>query len=327
MDSSHFGIHPAKLNEGSFAHHEYEEQGSAVTDRQLEKESRTREGLHKLRHDILCGIGEFAGTFMFLLCAFLGAQSAIYNRSVGEAAPVAANDNEVSELFGCTILFISLSFGMSLLVVAWAFFRITGSAFNPAVTFSLWLVGGCDLRRACGVIVAQLLGGIAAAGVAKGFTLGDFAVGNRIAQGTSYRQAFGIEMFATALLVFTVLMLAAEKSRTTFLAPVGIGMALFIGHIASVGWTGAGNFRAAYPSLTGINPARTFGPDVVNGSFASYSWLYYLGQFCGALVATLLCRLTIAELLSLSSSNANLDFSLCRHPPQEPRLPTRGGRD
>jgi aquaporin rerated protein, other eukaryote len=62
------------------------------------------------------------------------------------------------------------------------------------------MVGGCDFRRAFGNIISQLLGGIAAAGVAKGFTLGQFSVGNRVADGISYRQAFGIEMFATSLL-------------------------------------------------------------------------------------------------------------------------------
>lgn len=59
-----------------------------------------------------------------------------------------------------------------------------------------------------------MLGGIAAAGAAKGLTLGPFGVANRVAPGISYGQAWGVEMFTTALLVFTVLMLAAEKSRT-----------------------------------------------------------------------------------------------------------------
>jgi aquaporin related protein len=35
-------------------------------------------------------------------------------------------------------------------------------------------------------------------------------------------------MFMTAELVFVVLMLAAEKSKDTFMAPVGIGLALFV---------------------------------------------------------------------------------------------------
>lgn len=93
MENNRFSTLPGKHNEGTFAHHEYEQQGDGQ--RQLEEPTK-RTGAHKIRHDILCGVGEFAGTFLFLLCSFLGAQSAIYNRSVGEAVAVAANDNEVS---------------------------------------------------------------------------------------------------------------------------------------------------------------------------------------------------------------------------------------
>lgn len=39
-------------------------------------------------------------------------------------------------------------------------------------------------------------------------------------------------MFMTAELVFVILMLAAEKSKDTFLAPIGIGLALFICELA-----------------------------------------------------------------------------------------------
>ncbi|KAM3078247.1 Aquaporin-1 [Clarireedia jacksonii] len=49
-------------------------------------------------------------------------------------------------------------------------------------------------------------------------------------------------MFFTIELVFTILMLAAEKTKATFVAPVGIGLALFVG----VYWTGGA-----------LNPART----------------------------------------------------------------------
>ena len=39
-------------------------------------------------------------------------------------------------------------------------------------------------------------------------------------------------MFLTAELIFCIFMLAAEKHRGTFLAPVGIGLALFIAELA-----------------------------------------------------------------------------------------------
>jgi aquaporin related protein len=58
---------------------------------------------------------------------------------------------------------------------------------------------------------------------------GDVGVVNTtISPGTSIAQGLFIEMFMTAELVFVVLMLAAEKSKDTFMAPIGIGLALFV---------------------------------------------------------------------------------------------------
>lgn len=41
-------------------------------------------------------------------------------------------------------------------------------------------------------------------------------------------------MFLTAELVLTVLFLAAEKSKATFIAPVGIGLALFVAELTGI---------------------------------------------------------------------------------------------
>jgi aquaporin related protein len=58
---------------------------------------------------------------------------------------------------------------------------------------------------------------------------GDVGVVNTtLSPGTSIAQGVFIEMFMTAELVFVVLMLAAEKSKDTFIAPIGIGLALFV---------------------------------------------------------------------------------------------------
>lgn len=80
-------------------------------------------------------------------------------------------------------------------------------------------------------------------------------------------------MLFTAQLVITVYFLAVEKHRATFLAPIGIGASLFIGHIASINLTGAS-----------MNPARTFGPSVIT-SFSTYHWVYWIGPLAGALLA------------------------------------------
>ncbi|KAL8280274.1 hypothetical protein RQP46_007388 [Phenoliferia psychrophenolica] len=222
---------------------------------------RVRNALHL---DLLAMFGEFVGTFLFLYMAFTSAQSGVYSSTQDLNKPTSSvKDNQ------------ALSFGMSLLVNAWVFFRITGAAFNPAVSFALWLIGGVSNRRLVMIVPAQMAGGACAAALAKLLTLGEFGVENSLAPGISVVQGLFIEMVTTALLCFTVLMCAAEKSKGAFLAPVAIGLALFIGHLSSIGWTGAG-----------INPARTFGPSVANRNFESYTWLYYAGQMLGSVVAT-----------------------------------------
>ena len=81
-------------------------------------------------------------------------------------------------------------------------------------------------------------------------------------------------MFLTALLVFVILMLAAEKHNATFIAPVGIGLALFVAELAGVYFTGGS-----------LNPARSFGPDVIAASFPGYHYIYWIGPVLGALAA------------------------------------------
>jgi hypothetical protein len=68
-------------------------------------------------------------------------------------------------------------------------------------------------------------------------------------------------------LVFVVFMLAAEKHKATFLAPIGIGLGLFIAELAGVYYTGGS-----------LNPARSFGPAVVAHFFEPYHWIYCTSQ-------------------------------------------------
>ena len=63
---------------------------------------------------------------------------------------------------------------------------------------------------------------------------GPMSVATTLSHGTSVVQGLFIEMFLTALLVITILMLAVEKSKTTFMAPVGIGLALFVAHLTGM---------------------------------------------------------------------------------------------
>ncbi|KAH8162203.1 hypothetical protein CIB48_g6052 [Xylaria polymorpha] len=218
------------------------------------------------KNHFVAAVGEFVGTFMFLLFAFGGTN--VVNSAPKEGQPEDLSANPAR------LLFISLCFGISLVVNAWVFYRITGGMFNPAVTIGLMAIGAVGFVRGVIAIISQLAGGIAAAAVVLGLSPGGLYVSTTLADNTSVVQGFFIEMFLTAQLVFTILMLAVEKHRGTFMAPVGIGLSLFITQMMGVYYTGGS-----------VNPARSFGPAVATGSFPTYHWIYFIGPILGALVA------------------------------------------
>lgn len=73
-------------------------------------------------------------------------------------------------------------------------------------------------------------------------SLKPLSVATTLSATTSVTRGLFIEMFLTFMLIFTILMLAAEKHRATFLAPIGIGLSLFIAELAGVAYTG-GKFK------------------------------------------------------------------------------------
>lgn len=220
-----------------------------------------------VKNHFVAASGEFVGTILFLYFAF-----ATHLMAVEQADAVAlANGRKSAQ----TVVYISLGYGFSLLVAVWAFYRISGGLFNPAVTLGLCLAGKLPWTRGIIFLPTQLLAGIVAAGLVSCMFPGDIrAVNTTLSPTTSVKQGFFIEMFLTCELTFTVLMLAVEKSKDTFLAPVGVGLALFVTQLAGVYYTGAS-----------VNPTRSFGPSVAGTWFPGYHWIYWVGPFLGAAVS------------------------------------------
>lgn len=80
----------------------------------------------------------------------------------------------------------------------------------------------------------QIIGAILAAALVSGLFPGPLAVETSLGHGTSIAQGVFIEMFLTAELVLTILFLAAEKTKATFIAPVGIGLAMFVAELTGL---------------------------------------------------------------------------------------------
>jgi len=239
---------------------------------------------------------------MFLFMAFAAT-------SVANASAPPTSSGTLSQFPNTSnLLYIALSFGFSLAVNAWAFFRISGGLFNPAVTLGMALIKAITPLRAGLCFIAQILASIAAAGTVKGLFGGSLNVNTTLSAGTSAKQGLFIEMFLTAQLVFVIFMLAAEKHKATFLAPIGIGLSLFVSELSGVYYTGGS-----------LNPARSFGPAVVT-QFHREHWIYWLGPALGALLAWGFYEMM--KYAEYQTANPGQDFNEHEtkmfHPPEDP---------
>ena len=172
-----------------------------------------------IKNALISILSEFVGTFMYMITG-LGGTSAAVN--------LTANDSSHALRY----LFVSLAWGMATIANAWLFYRISGGLFNPAVTFAMVMIRALDPLQGLILVVAQIVACIAAAGVMIRLVPIETVTGTTLSDQTTVSQGLFIEMFATAQVVFAVFMLATEKHKATYIAPVGIGIAVF----ASILW-------------------------------------------------------------------------------------------
>ncbi|KDQ28261.1 hypothetical protein PLEOSDRAFT_1077179 [Pleurotus ostreatus PC15] len=248
--------------------------------------------------DCKAALLEFFGTTTFLLLGLGGIQAGA--AALGHPSP----DSPSSILM---LMYIAMSMGLSLLVSAWLFYRITGGLFNPNVSLGLLLTGVIGPVRFVLYVIAQIVGGIAAAGLVRGLTGMPLASNTRLSAQTSLAQGVFIEMFITAALVLSVLMLAAEKHVATPFAPVGVGLTLFVGHLFAVFYTGAS-----------MNTARSFGVAAVTGFPDGHHWIYWLGPTLGSLLAAGIYSLLVHHQYWLLNPNQDTDNP--HHSPDDPKF-------
>ena len=102
---------------------------------------------------------------------------------------------------------------------------------SSQVTVGMVLISAISWVRGALLFITQIIGGIVAAEIVQTLFQGDLAVSTTLGGGTTIAQGVIIELILTAQLVFTIFMLAAEKHTGNFIAPVGIGLSLFIAEL------------------------------------------------------------------------------------------------
>ncbi|KAF2018246.1 aquaporin-like protein [Aaosphaeria arxii CBS 175.79] len=262
------------------------------------------------RNEFVAAAAEFAGTFMFLFFAFGGTQVANTSATAADPATSGQQGGSITQQPNTSVLlYIALSFGFSLMINVWVFFRVSGGLFNPAVTLGLYLIGSITPIRASLCFLSQMLAGMCAAAVVSAILPGPLSVSTTLGSGTTAARGVFLEMFLTALLVFTIFMLAAEKHKATYLAPIGIGLALFVAELMGVFYTGGS-----------LNPARSFGPCVATRRFPGYHYIYWFGPLMGTLLAWGMYK--IVKTVEYQTVNPGQDFddheAAAFKPPENP---------
>ena len=192
---------------------------------------------------------------------------------------------------------VAFAFGFSLLAMVYAIGPVSGCHINPAVTLGLLLSGKFEAKYAPGYVVAQIVGGIAAASVllivaggasagydpsASGFAANGF--GAHSPGGYNLIAAFVAEVVLTFFLVFTVLGSTDVKAPVGF-AGIPIGIVLVLVHLVGIPVTN-----------TSVNPARSIGPALFVGGWAlGQLWLFIVAPLIGAAIASGLYGMVRAE--------------------------------
>jgi aquaporin Z len=189
---------------------------------------------------------------------------------------VAAGAGMMSRAFPATISRQAAVVAPGLMVMAIILFmgRVSGAHLNPAVSIAFALRRDFPWRRVPGYILVQLVGATLAALFLRAVINVSAIYGsNYPAHGYSNMAAFWMEVFLTIGLVSVILGTASGAQSIGVFAAFGVGA-----YIALAGLWGSPISGAS------MNPARTFGPDLVGKTFTGY-WVYVAGPAVGAVLA------------------------------------------
>jgi len=214
------------------------------------------EDFHDPRQEWRRLFSELLGTFFLVLVAAGGGM-------MGQAFPDTIERAAAVTAPGLMVMAIILFMG-----------KVSGAHLNPAVSLAFAARGDFPWRRVPGYIAVQLVGATLAALFLRAVVDVSATYGsNYPAADYSAMAAFWMEFILTLGLVSVILGTASGAQNIGIVGAFGVGS-----YIALAGLWGSPI------SGTSMNPARTFGPDLVGGDWTDY-WVYVAGPVVGAMAA------------------------------------------
>ncbi|HWX03603.1 aquaporin Z [Collimonas sp.] len=179
---------------------------------------------------------------------------------------------------------VALAFGLTVLTMAFAIGHISGCHLNPAVTLGLATAGRFPKSEILPYWVAQVVGGIIAAGILyliatgkPGAEIGGFAA-NGYGEHSPGLYSMNAALICEVVMTFVFLIVilgATDKRAPAGFAPIAIGLCLTLIHLISIPVTN-----------TSVNPARSTSQALFVGGWALQQlWLFWLAPLVGAVIA------------------------------------------
>jgi len=163
--------------------------------------------------------------------------------------------------------------GLAVLAMIYALGHISAAHFNPAVTLGFAVAGRFPWRFVLPYWASQVLGGIAAAGLAA--MLFGAGHGTHIPASGPLARAVGIETMLTFLLMLVIIAVATDRRANGAVPGLAIGLTVVFDVLIGGPVTGGS-----------MNPARSLGPALFAGGAAlTYYWVYLVGPAIGAVIA------------------------------------------
>ena len=184
---------------------------------------------------------------------------------------------------------VAIAFGLTVVTMAYAIGHISGCHLNPAVSVGLWIGGRFERKNLLPYVAAQVLGGIAGAGILyliasgkTGVSIGGFAAngyGEHSPGGYNLLAALISEVVMTFMFLIIILGATHPKAPKGF-AGLAIGLGLTLIHLVSIPVTN-----------TSVNPARSTSQAIFVGGWAlDQLWLFWVAPIAGAILAGLIYK-------------------------------------
>ena len=201
---------------------------------------------------------------------------------VGTSALVFAGCGAIvsNNLYGGTLghVGISITFGLVIMVMIYAFGNISGAHYNPAVTIAFFAAGRIKIKEVLYYIPAQIIGSVLGALALFLIFPQAESLGITMPSGSIW-QAFGLEVLLTFILMTVILNVSTGHMEKGIMAGAAIGATVVLCALFGGPVSGAS-----------MNPARSLAPAIMSGEI-SHIWIYLTAPIVGALCAIPTCKL------------------------------------